>query len=322
MQKISVILIVFNMSEYLRDCLYSLINQTYQNMEIICINDGSTDNSLEILYEFAQKDNRIKVYSQENCGIPDSRNTGLNLALGDYITFIDADDVISPDVMETSINIALNTDCDMVVNFRFLNKSVKELSWLTTWQMFIKKSFLDNYPDLIFNPNLKKGSDAVFSHKILALTDKIIQNTGKAFYFYRQHEHQITKIFDKNSQDLLTNLKMRVEDIIGFYSKYNLFKSRSYLLMNFLMEQIFGHYVVSDWNNQQKNELFFFIHSVIKDNNLKPEFNPKDRKSLFFLIFLHCKNPKQFEFVLHTAKIFYKLSRITEKLQKKEFMRY
>ncbi len=321
MQKISVILTVFNTAQYLKDCLDSLIKQSYSNIEIICINDGSTDNSLDILYEYAQKDNRIKVYSQENQGIASGRNTGLNLAEGDYITFMDSDDIISENALETAINTVTLNNSNMVINYKFLNKSIQDFSWVATWQMFIRKSFLDEHEDLIFNTDLKKGSDAVFSHKILALTNKISRNFGKSYYLYRQHKMQITNTFDKNTENLLLNLKLRLDDIINFYKKYDLFEKNNYLLMNFIMEQIFGHYVVSKWNNSQKEELFNLIHNTISDYNLKSNFNFKDRKAIFFLIFLKCRTAKEFEFTLFFAKMFYKLQCPVKKIVSKDFIK-
>ena len=90
--KISVIIPVFNVEKYLYKCLESVIHQTYKNLEIICVNDGSTDNSLNILEEFAQKDARIKIITQKNGGLSNARNTGIDNATGDYIMFLDSDD--------------------------------------------------------------------------------------------------------------------------------------------------------------------------------------------------------------------------------------
>ncbi len=93
--KISVIVPVYNVAKYLPQCLDSLILQLYDNLEIICINDGSKDNSLDILNEYAQKDARIKVISQENRGLSATRNRGVKEATGEWLTFIDSDDWVS-----------------------------------------------------------------------------------------------------------------------------------------------------------------------------------------------------------------------------------
>ncbi len=98
MPKISVIIPVYNVEKYLAECLTSVVNQTFKDIEIICVNDGSTDNSPMILEEFAQKDSRIKIINQENQGLAAARNTGIEVATGEYITFVDSDDYVSTDL--------------------------------------------------------------------------------------------------------------------------------------------------------------------------------------------------------------------------------
>ena len=100
---ISVVVPIYNTSIYLSKCLESLINQTYKDIEIICINDGSTDNSLEILNKFQKKDNRIKIITQENQGLSAARNKGIVEANGEYISFIDSDDWVDLDFFEKLI---------------------------------------------------------------------------------------------------------------------------------------------------------------------------------------------------------------------------
>lgn len=90
--KFSVIIPVYNVEKYLKQCLDSVINQTFKDIEIICVNDGSIDSSLDILHKYSQCDNRIKVFSQENSGVSAARNLGLSKACGEYIMFLDADD--------------------------------------------------------------------------------------------------------------------------------------------------------------------------------------------------------------------------------------
>ena len=100
MVKISVIVPVYNVEKYLKKCLNSLINQTLNDIEIICVDDGSTDSSIEILKEFELKDDRIIVISQKNEGAATSRNKGINLAKGEYISFVDSDDWLELDAFE------------------------------------------------------------------------------------------------------------------------------------------------------------------------------------------------------------------------------
>ena len=91
---VSVLVAVYNVSTYLRQCLDSLKNQTLKDIEIICVNDGSTDSSLQILEEYAAKDDRIKLVNKINGGLPSARNAGLEIARGEYICFVDGDDFV------------------------------------------------------------------------------------------------------------------------------------------------------------------------------------------------------------------------------------
>lgn len=100
MPKISVIIPVYNVGNYLAKCLDSVLNQTFGDFEAICVNDGSTDNCASILEEYARKDSRIKVISQENQGVASARNNGLQQARGEYVSFLDSDDEIAPQFFE------------------------------------------------------------------------------------------------------------------------------------------------------------------------------------------------------------------------------
>lgn len=112
--KVSVIVPVYNVEKYLPECLDSICNQTLSDLEIICVNDGSTDSSLEILKRYAVIDNRIVILSQENGGLSVARNTGINFAKGEYIYFCDSDDKIDVKTLETLYNRAKNDDLDML----------------------------------------------------------------------------------------------------------------------------------------------------------------------------------------------------------------
>ena len=111
--KISVVVPVYNTSKYLRKCLDSLVNQTFKDIEIICVNDGSTDSSLSILQEYKAKYNSIKIISQENQGLSSARNTGIEAACGEYIVFVDSDDWVDLDYFEKLYKRAKNCDADI-----------------------------------------------------------------------------------------------------------------------------------------------------------------------------------------------------------------
>lgn len=115
MKKISIIVPVYNTAKYLPKCLDSLIGQTYQNLEIICVNDGSTDSSLNLLRHYAVNNSQIQVINQNNMGLSGARNTGVSSATGDYLMFVDSDDWIDPNMCELLMQAANNYDADCVM---------------------------------------------------------------------------------------------------------------------------------------------------------------------------------------------------------------
>ena len=106
MPKVSIVIPVYNVEKYLRECLDSVVNQSLRDIEIICINDGSTDNSFKILEEYKSKEIRLQVLSQKNGGQSKARNAGLEVATGEYIYFLDSDDYIKTDALEILYKIA------------------------------------------------------------------------------------------------------------------------------------------------------------------------------------------------------------------------
>ncbi|MCL2390069.1 MAG: glycosyltransferase [Endomicrobia bacterium] len=114
MSKITIILPVYNTEKYLNQCLTSIQNQTFKDFECICVNDGSTDNSLSILQEYAYKDERFKIVSQSNKGLSGARNAGLRHVCGEYVSFIDSDDWVSENYLETLYKAALSDNADIV----------------------------------------------------------------------------------------------------------------------------------------------------------------------------------------------------------------
>jgi glycosyltransferase involved in cell wall biosynthesis len=114
MKKVSVILPIYNVSAYLRQCLDSVVNQTLRELEIICVDDGSTDNCLEIVREYAEKDDRILVLTGPNGGYGKAMNRGLDAASGEYIGIVEPDDYVAPDMFEKLYEIAAANDLDLV----------------------------------------------------------------------------------------------------------------------------------------------------------------------------------------------------------------
>ena len=141
MPKVSIIVPVYNVEKYLRQCLDSVLNQTFQEFEAICINDGSTDSCAQILDEYAKKDSRIKVITQDNKGLSEARNTGLKHVQGDYVFFLDSDDSIHPQCLDICHSFIQKDNADMV-SFHFSEQI--ENSLIDIDEITYKVTFVDN----------------------------------------------------------------------------------------------------------------------------------------------------------------------------------
>ena len=120
MINISVVIPIFNTAPYLKECLDSVLNQTFTDFEVICVNDGSNDSSLEILKKYQQKDNRIKIINQENKGAGAARNVGIDHSRGEYILFLDSDDYLDKDTLNDCYEIAHSKSLDILL-FKIIN---------------------------------------------------------------------------------------------------------------------------------------------------------------------------------------------------------
>lgn len=112
---VSIVIPVYNVENYLRQCMDCVVNQTYKNLEIVCVNDGSPDRSIDILREYEQKDNRIKVVEIENQGLSGARNVGTSHSTGEYLIYLDSDDWMDVDVVETALQAANDHNADIVL---------------------------------------------------------------------------------------------------------------------------------------------------------------------------------------------------------------
>ena len=164
--KISIIVAVYNLEKYILRCLESLVKQTLRDIEIICIDDGSTDNSLNILNEFAAKDARVKVISQDNKGVARARNVGLSKACGEYIQFVDGDDWVNLNLCEKVYNIANRNDSDIVMfNVAFYDNVKKnvipgQFFKMSDWANHVDENTPHTYKDCvsIFYGNLSAAN--------------------------------------------------------------------------------------------------------------------------------------------------------------------
>ncbi len=207
MPKISIIIPIFNVEKYITKCLQSLVNQTFQEIEILCINDGSTDNSLKIVENFAQKFPQIKVFSKENSGVSDTRNFGIKHATADYIMFLDSDDWYKKNACELAYSEITQTNSDIGIfgileNYQFFEKpcimnknikrAVKDPQKRDLWKFLTysvnkiyKKDFLLSN-NIEFPKDIKTAEDLTFSAWCLFNNPKCCF-VGKSLYVYRKN---------------------------------------------------------------------------------------------------------------------------------------
>lgn len=153
MINVSVIVPIYNAQEYLVECIETIVNQTLTEIEIIFINDGSTDNSLDILNKYAKQDNRITIINQENAGAGASRNSGLKIARGKYLSFLDADDFFEPDMLKKAYQKAENTNAEICI---FRSKSYDNNTKQTTPMTYAICDFLLPEKDVFSSTEVKK----------------------------------------------------------------------------------------------------------------------------------------------------------------------
>ena len=129
---LSVIVPVYKAEKYIHKCISSILNQTFKDLELILVDDGSPDNSGVICDEYATKDSRVKVFHQENGGVCVARNTGLDNATGEYVFFVDSDDYILTDTLETLYTDVLNHNADIAVGFilYFAKRKMVTKTWI------------------------------------------------------------------------------------------------------------------------------------------------------------------------------------------------
>lgn len=237
---ISVIIPVYNVEQYLKRCVDSVVTQTYKNLEIILVDDGSTDGSGRLCDELALSDSRIKVIHQKNAGLSGARNAGLRDYKGEYVCFIDSDDYVHPEYINFMYKLCINNNCKMAIceslatdksNYKDTSPLLSDCTVYDShdllndffgpmhctiavaWNKMIHRSALC---DILFEPGI--------IHEDEATTFKYIYNAGKIaytpnqLYYYYSRESSITGIgFSKKNLDILIGYEKRLE----FYKEHN-----------------------------------------------------------------------------------------------------
>ena len=251
--KISVIVPVYNVENYLKQCLDSIIAQQYTNLEIILVDDGSTDSSGKICDDYRTVDCRIKVIHQNNAGVSGARNTGMDEATGEYITFVDSDDWLEPEMYQRMVHVIDDLSpsdvvmCDyyhvgaggktemprdikggvfdkkeIIAQFYptlLVTEDFGGIPVLSACVCLIKKEILINYK-IYFDPSLKFGEDYLFTPSYMVHINSFFYLKGEFYYNYRQHQLSRSRKFQRewweNFIDLNNKLVVLLKDNTQF----------------------------------------------------------------------------------------------------------
>jgi len=298
--EVSIIIPVYNVEKYLSQCLDSIINQTLKEIEIICVNDGSTDSSPQILEEYALKDERIKIIKQENNGVGASRKAGLEFANGEYIAFVDSDDWVELDTYEKLYKNAISNNSDVVMydtkrydenkdeysyyegfdianhlndsnidfnRFIFNYKDIKPFFLnrsFSAWSKIYKSEFLKGYDDFYFPKNVS-CEDVPFHVQVLLRAKRISFLNEKLYNYRTSNINSEMNYFRKSRKvfDIFTIVD-KVKQILIENDKMNEFR---FQFNTFIIHQLINWFDKCDYAYKQE----FF-------NRIKPYFTSNDLK--------------------------------------------
>ena len=312
---VSVIVPVYNVEKYLDKCIKSILNQKYRNIEIILVDDGSTDSSGSICDSYAKKDDRIKVIHKKNGGLSSARNTGIDEAKGEYIGFVDSDDYIDEDMYETMVKKLIDNNSDIVIcskvieysNGKILKNNYKEklikdniegLKQLNSYKVFDMSACDKLYKISLFKnirfPFGKKCEDYYTMFKLISKCKKILY-IPNCYYHYFQRENSISRnvIIDESYIDAS---KSQIEFFMKNYPNLLYVAYSSYAFANIV---IFNKYIKNGLNCPKekillyKNEVKKNIKYILKNKLIIIKkklqaivfsINPKIYKKMFQLL--------------------------------------
>lgn len=281
--KLSVVVLVYNTEYYLEDCLDSLVNQTLDNIEIICVNDESTDNSLNILKQYARKYDNIRIINQKNAGGANAGNRGLKEAKGEYVTLVDSDDIVVEDAYEKMYNKAKETDSDVVCGKPniYITGIQREVSHMhNPWykeQSINPEDFLDIFHDAYYWNKIYRR-EFVEKNEIYMIPGKIYADVPLVFraylfankvtiipdvvYYWRKRDQEAIEQGDSAtsvSKSLLDTNNMHDRLITYYYLKDYFIEAGKEYLFNSAVKLYF-------------ERLFYPIKGILKDEQFKQAY--------------------------------------------------
>lgn len=284
MKKVSIIIPIYNVAEYLPRCIESVLNQDNIDLEVLLINDGSTDSSGEVCEEYVKNDRRIRVFHQENSGVSAARNKGIEESSGDWITFVDADDWIEPNSLQKIIN-NKNIDSDYIIARSFinrnglavierypfsnnlLNKNYKGTDLIiqsiygrgSVWGVIYSKLFLKKNK-IKFPLNLKNGEDSIFFTLCSIYGENI---SFSDIHFYNVYEREGSASRGNWTFDRVLNMTNNISYLNQYIEKHNKLTQEAISILNFAKYGVVSN-LYNNFNNSFSIKNYFILRKKIK----------------------------------------------------------
>ncbi len=314
---ISIIVPVYNVEKHLKKCIDSILNQTFQDFELILVDDGSNDNSLAICEENALKDNRIKIIHKENGGLSSARNCGIEASSGEYLGFVDADDYISYNMYEFLYRNLTENNADIAVcglyncyknkkipqynkeEFYLMN-NVEALKTALEGVKFSMHACNKLYKRCLFEKNIfpvnKLSEDAFVIPKILFESKRVVVNTVPMYYYIHRQNSITTSEYKKQDLDVLEayfyNLKLVEEKCpqLKTQAEFRVLWSFMYILDKMILTENFGDI-----------KKYYEIIKMLRKNTLKILLNPCFSKARKTGMLCLCLNSKLYELIVRQS---------------------
>lgn len=315
MAEVSIIVPVYNVEKYLSFCLDSLVNQTFKDIEIICVNDGSTDNSAVVLEHYAGFDKRIKIINKENGGLSSARNAGLDAASGKYIAFVDSDDFVSHFLVERAYNFVQKKNADFAAfgfdyvvgnslklyesGFSFpkslvgkcvyetdLNENFYTKIHPTAWCKFYSAKLIQNNnlrfcEDIIFE-------DLPFAAEVYLSANRMVYTNLPLYYYRAERQGSILSRRDEKTVDFMTAIE-RVDDVFHKYGRFEKYKNA---LMQYNIQRSIHYFITVDGAYREK--FFYSMKKYFSKFNFK-EYDrrrfAKDKNLNLISLMVSCNYP-------------------------------
>ncbi|MDD7793388.1 glycosyltransferase family 2 protein [Clostridium sp. 'White wine YQ'] len=310
-KKLSIIIPVYNAENFLMDCLNSLINQSYKDLEIILVDDGSSDNSKEIIKTYMEKDSRIVGYFRENSGVSSARNFGIKKSKGDYIAFVDADDWLDLNAYEETINQFNKTNCDVVLfsyikefnstiripeilpfkTEELLDKSrihndlvlnlisyadeTKESIMGAIWRCVFKSDLL-KHNEILFDTEMHYAEDLIFCLNSFSKSNSI-SIINKPFYHYRFNTSSVTAQYKSDHFERQLFIYDKIKGIFKNNNDIALNDRMNIMMLRYIINGI-THICNTSMSFKEKYESVKTILNNKKSEDLRKNYTIKSTK--------------------------------------------